>query len=96
MPAGIAGAAGAFSSGSSTTAASVVNNIEATEELIIKPHMYNQRNNSSLIFCAQNKEIIIVCGKIHIRTKTLMYSFLFLIMIILLIWIYNTFMKHSQ
>ena len=73
-----------------------INNIEASEELIIKPHMYNQRNNSSLIFCAQNKEIIIVCGKIHIRTKTLMYSFLFLIMIILLIWIYNTFMKHSQ
>ena len=62
---------------------------DTNEELIIKPHMYNQKNNLSFISCDQNKEKIIFCGKYYIKTKVLMIFILFLIIGIILIYLFN-------
>lgn len=70
------------------------NNSDTNEELIIKPHLYNQR--SSLISCDKNKEHIIFCGKYYLKTKQLLIFFLCFIMLILLFWIYNSFKNHSE
>ena len=72
------------------------NNSDTNEELIIKPHMYNQRNRFSVISCDQNKEKIIFCGKYYIKTKVLMMLFLLLMIIIILIWLYNKFKMNSH
>ena len=72
------------------------NNSEANDELILKPHLYNQKNKSSIISCDKNKEIIIFCGKYYIKTKVLLIIFTCLIMLLLLIWIYYSFINHSQ
>ena len=72
------------------------NNSEANDELILKPHLYNQKNKSSIISCDKNKEIIIFCGKYYIKTKLLLIIFTCLIMLLLLIWIYYSFINHSQ
>ena len=65
------------------------NDYETNEELIIKPHMYNQKNNLSIISCDQNKEKIIFCGKYYIKTKILMIFILCLIIGIFLIYLFN-------
>ena len=62
---------------------------DTNEELIIKPHMYNQKNNLSFISCDQNKEKIIFCGKYYIKTKVLMIFILCLIIGIILIYLFN-------
>ena len=62
---------------------------DTNEELIIKPHMYNQKNNLSFISCDQNKEKIIFCGKYYVKTKVLMIFILFLIIGIILIYLFN-------
>ena len=65
------------------------NDFDTNEELIIKPHMYNQKNNLSIISCDQNKEKIIFCGKYYIKTKILMIFILCLIIGIFLIYLFN-------
>ena len=70
------------------------NNSDTNDELIIKPHLYNQR--SSLISCDKNKENIIFCGKYYLKIKQLLIFFLCFIMLILLFWIYNNFKRHSE
>ena len=65
------------------------NDYDTNEELIIKPHMYNQKNNLSIISCDQNKEKIIFCGKYYIKTKILMIFILCLIIGIFLIYLFN-------
>ena len=72
------------------------NNSDTNEELIIKPHMYNQKGQLNLISCDQNKEKIIFCGKYYIKTKVLMMLFLLLMIAIILIWLYNKFKNNSQ
>lgn len=72
------------------------NNSDTNDELIIKPHMYNQRNKSKIISCDQYNEKIFFCGKYYIKTKILLIILLFLIIFILLIWAYNKFNLHSQ
>ena len=72
------------------------NDDDANDELIIKPHSYNQKNKSSIISCDKNKEIIIFCGKYYIKTKLLLIFFSFLIAIIIFIWIYKSFANISQ
>ena len=72
------------------------NDVDANEELILKPHLYNQRDNASIISCDENKEKIIFCGKYYIKTKILLIFFFCLIMFLLLLWIYNNFINHSQ
>ena len=69
-------------------------NSDTNDELIIKPHLYNQK--TSLISCDKNKEYIIFCGKYYLKTKQLLIFLLCLIMFILLFWIYNNFKNHSQ
>ena len=72
------------------------NNSEANDELILKPHLYNQKNKSSIISCDENKEKLFFCGKYYIKTKVLLIIFTCLIMLLLLIWIYYSFINHSQ
>ena len=72
------------------------NDDDVNDELIIKPHSYNQKNKSSIISCDKNKEIIIFCGKYYIKTKLLLIFFSFLIAIIIFIWIYKSFANISQ
>ena len=62
---------------------------DTNEELIIKPHMYNQKSNLSYISCDQNKEKIIFCGKYYIKIKVLMIFILCLIIGIILIYLFN-------
>ena len=62
---------------------------DTNEELIIKPHLYNQKNNLSFISCDQNKEKIIFCGKYYIKTKVLMIFILCLIIGTILIYLFN-------
>ena len=71
-------------------------NSDTNEELIIKPHMYNQRNKLSFISCDQNNGRIIFCGKYYIKNKILMIFFLCLIIAIFLIWLYNNFKMNKQ
>ena len=72
------------------------NNSEANDELILKPHLYNQKNKSSIISCDEKKEKLFFCGKYYIKTKVLLIIFTCLIMLLLLIWIYYSFINHSQ
>ena len=69
-------------------------NGDADEELILKPHLYNQKNKSNIISC--DKEKILFCGKYYIKTKVLLISLMCLLMFLLLLWIYNSFINHSQ
>ena len=72
------------------------NDGDANDELIIKPHTYNQKNKSSIISCHKNKEIIIFCGKYYIKTTLLLIFLSILIAIIIFIWIYKSFANLSQ
>ena len=72
------------------------NNSEANDELILKPHLYKKKNKSSIISCDENKEKLFFFGKYYIKTKVLLIIFTCLIMLLLLIWIYYSFINHSQ
>ena len=72
------------------------NNSDTNDELILKPHLYKQRNNSKIITCDEKKEKVIFCNKYYIKTKILLMAFLIIILFIILICIYKQFQLHSQ
>ena len=72
------------------------NNSEANEELILRPHMYNQRNQFSLVYLDKTKEQIIFCGKYYLKTKILIIILLCLIIFFVMIWLYNHFKMSSE
>jgi hypothetical protein len=64
-------------------------NGEANDELIISPHMYNQKNNQSLFSCDKKNENVIFCGKYYLKKKYLLLFGFGIIILVLLIWMYN-------
>ena len=62
---------------------------EANEELIISPHMYNQKNNKGLITCDKKNENVVFCGKYFIKKKYMYGIGLSFILFCVFILIYN-------
>ena len=72
------------------------NDSDVNEELIIKPHMYNQQSKLNYITCDKKREIVIFFGKYIIKIKLLVILLFCLIIFLILIFLYKNFIMDSE